>query len=315
MIDDDDFDFTKPQADKPAAAPANPTPAARPMPAATPPARSKVYDPVVAAKLFKAFGKPENLKAGETFFAEHDKAEKGGLFKAATVNYMYFLEQGEVTLTIGKHTLDTIGPGEIFGEMAVVSDASRSATATAKTDCVALSLDAQQFQTAIQRMPEFALMLMSVMFDRLRLVAARLGARKARTDDRVRDGRLFDDRMLEDLLRQLENPTRLRVPADKVIMREGEAGMTMYVVLSGRVGIAVKGNLVESVGEGGTFGEMALVDHSPRTAGAFAQVETELLAINRAALLELVKAQPVFSMALLTAVADRLRYMNALVAG
>lgn len=309
MTDDDEFDFTKPPADKPAAPPA----AARPAPPPPAPTRSRVYDPVVAAKLFKAFGKPEVIKAGDAFFAEHDKAEKGGLFKSATVNYMYFLEQGEVTLTIGGRTLDTIRVGEIFGEMAVVSDASRSATATAKTDCIALSLDAQQFQTAIQRMPEFALMLMSVMFDRLRLVAARLAARKTRVDDRVREGRLFDDRMLEDLLTQLENPTRLRVPAEKVIMREGEAGMTMYVVLSGRVGIAVRGNLVESVGEGGTFGEMALVDQSPRTAGAYAQTDCELLAINRAALLALVKAQPAFSMALLTAVADRLRYMNALV--
>lgn len=315
MIDDDDFDFTKPQADKPAT-PASPAPAATPAPRpATPPARSKVYDPVVASKLFKAFGRPEVVKAGAEFFAENAKAEKGGLFKAATVNHMYFLEQGEVTLTSGGRMLDTIRPGEIFGEMAVVSDTPRSATATAKTDCVALSLDAQQFQTAIQRMPEFALMLMSVMFDRLRLVAARLAARKSRSDDRVREGRLFDERMLEELLNQLENPTRIRVPADKVIMREGEAGMTMYVVLSGRVGIAVRGNLVESVGEGGTFGEMALVDQSPRTAGAYAQMDTELLAINRTALMTLVKSHPVFGVALLRAVADRLRYMNGLLAG
>jgi CRP/FNR family transcriptional regulator, cyclic AMP receptor protein len=314
MIDDDDFDFTKPQPDKPAApaAPAAPPAAAK---APAPPVRSKLYDAQVAGKLFKSFGKPEAVKAGGEFFAENDKAAKGGLFKSGTVNHMYFLEQGEVTLTAAGRMLDTIRAGEIFGEMAVVSDTPRSATATAKNDCIALSLDAQQFQTAIQHIPEFALMLMSVMFDRLRLVAARLATRKARTDDRVRDGQLFDDRMLQQLLAQLDNPTRIRVPAEKVIMREGEAGMTMYVVLSGRVGIAVRGNLVESVGQGGTFGEMALVDQSPRTAGAFAQVDCELLAINRAALMTLVKEHPVFGMALLKAVSDRLRYMNALLAG
>ena len=98
-------------------------------------------------------------------------------------------------------------------------------------------------------------------------------------------------------------------------MREGEAGITMYVVLSGRVGISVRGTLVESVGQGGTFGEMALVDQSPRTAGAFAQADCELLAINRAALLSLVTNQPQIAMALLIAVADRLRYMNSLIAG
>ncbi|MDX2220256.1 MAG: cyclic nucleotide-binding domain-containing protein [Burkholderiales bacterium] len=314
MIDDDDFDFTKPPADKTDNA-ATPSPGARAAAPAVQPARSKVYDPVVTAKLFKAFGKPETIKAGAIFFAEHDKAEKGSLFKSATLNQMYFLEQGEVILTAAGRTLDTIRPGEIFGEMAVVNDSPRSATATAKTDCVALALDAQQFQTAIQRMPEFALMLMSVMFDRLRLVAARLAARKARAEDRAREGSLFDKRMLDELLLKLDNPTRVRVPAEKVIMREGEAGMTMYVVLSGRMGISVRGTLVESVGEGGTFGEMALVDQSPRTASAFAQVDSELLAINRNVLMTLVKEHPGFSAALLRAVADRLRYMNSLLAG
>lgn len=314
MIDDDDFDFTKPHSDKPeaAAAPAASSSIAR---SAAPPARSKIYDPVVTAKLFKAFGKPEVIKAGTIIFAEHDKAEKGGLFKAATLSQMYFLDQGEVVLTAGGRMLDTIRPGEIFGEMAVVNDSPRSATATAKTDCVALSLDAQQFQTAIQRMPEFALMLMSVMFDRLRLVVARLAARKTRTEDRAREGSLFDQRTLDELLLKLDNPTRLRVPAEKVIMREGEAGMTMYVVLSGRMGISVRGTLVESIGEGGMFGEMALVDQSPRTASAFAQTDAELLAINRTVLLTLVKEHPGFSAALLNAVADRLRYMNSLLTG
>ncbi|MBL8515747.1 MAG: cyclic nucleotide-binding domain-containing protein [Betaproteobacteria bacterium] len=307
MSNDDDFDFTKPQADKPAAPPP-------PKPTA-PPVRSRLYDPVVAGKLFKAFGKQEAVPSGGEFFAENEKAAKGGFFKSGSVSRMYFLAQGEVSLTVAGRTLDTIRAGEIFGEMAVVSDTPRSATATAKGDCVALTLDAQQFQTAIQHMPEFALMLMSVMFDRLRLVAARLGARKARADDRARDGRLFDDPMLNELLAQIDNPTRIRAPAEKVIMREGEAGMTMYVVLSGRVGIVVRGTLVESVGQGGTFGEMALVDQSPRTAGAFAQTDCELLAINRAALIALVKSQPKFGMALLEAGADRLRHMNALLVG
>jgi CRP/FNR family transcriptional regulator, cyclic AMP receptor protein len=306
-MSDDDFDFTKPQAAEPVG-PAAPPP---PKPAA-PPARSKLYDPVVAGKLFKAFGKQQVVTAGSVFFAENDKAARGGFFKSGTVNHMYFLAQGEVTLTAAGHMLDTIRAGEIFGEMAVVSDIPRSATATAKGECIVLTLDAQQFQTAIQHMPEFALMLMSVMFDRLRLVAARLSTRKARSDDRARDGRLFDDAMLNELLAQIDNPTRIRAAAEKVIMREGEAGMTMYVVLSGHVGIAVRGNLVESVGQGGTFGEMALVDQSPRTAGAFAQTDCELLAINRAALITLVKEHPKFGMALLEAGADRLRHMNSL---
>ncbi len=311
MIDDDEFDFTKPPPDKPGPV-AGPSQAPKAPP---PPVRSKLYDAQVAGKVFKAFGKAELVRAGTAFFAEHDKSSKGGLFKSAVASHMYLIEQGEVTLTAAGRMLDTIRVGEIFGEMAVLDDAPRSATATAKTDCVVVALDTQQFQAAIQKMPEFALMLMSAMFDRLRLASARLAARKTRTDDRVRDGQVFDARTLEQLLDQLDNPTRLRVPADKVLMREGEAGITMYVVLSGRVGISVRGTLVESVGQGGTFGEMALVDQSPRTAGAYAQTDCELLAINRSALLSLVKDQPLIGMALMKAVSDRLRYMNGVISG
>ena len=71
----------------------------------------------------------------------------------------------------------------------------------------------------------------------------------------------------------------------------------MYLVKSGRVAIAVGANVVEVVGPGGTFGEMAVVDQSPRTARAGALEECELLAIDRAALIEVVKQQPAFAMA------------------
>jgi CRP/FNR family transcriptional regulator, cyclic AMP receptor protein len=84
----------------------------------------------------------------------------------------------------------------------------------------------------------------------------------------------------------------------------------MYLVKSGRVAIAVGGNVVEVVGPGGTFGEMAVVDQSPRTARAGTLEESELVAIDRATLVELVKKQPAFAMALLRGIADRLRFMN-----
>jgi CRP-like cAMP-binding protein len=56
---------------------------------------------------------------------------------------------------------------------------------------------------------------------------------------------------------------------------------------------------------------MAVVDQSPRTARAGTLEETELLAIDKATLMELVKKQPAFAMALLRGIAARLRFMNA----
>ena len=80
------------------------------------------------------------------------------------------------------------------------------------------------------------------------------------------------------------------------------------------VAIAVGNSVVEVVGPGGTFGEMAVIDQSPRTARAGTLEETELLAIDREALIDVVRKHPEIAMALLRAIADRLRHMNKLIA-
>jgi CRP-like cAMP-binding protein len=81
----------------------------------------------------------------------------------------------------------------------------------------------------------------------------------------------------------------------------------MYVVIEGLVSISIRGAVVERVGPGGIFGEMALVDQSPRAANAVAEADCALLAINRNVFLNLVKSEPSFGIALLSATAERLR--------
>jgi CRP/FNR family transcriptional regulator, cyclic AMP receptor protein len=112
-----------------------------------------IYDPVVALTFFKSAGTEEKVARGKRFFAENDKT--GGLFSKGAK--MYFLADGEVDLTVGKKSIGTIGKGQVFGEMASISQSPRSATATAKTDCSVISLDDKQFQKAIAQAPEFAL--------------------------------------------------------------------------------------------------------------------------------------------------------------
>jgi CRP-like cAMP-binding protein len=94
-------------------------------------------------------------------------------------------------------------------------------------------------------------------------------------------------------------------------MKEGEGGVFMYVVLEGRVAVTIKGKVVDRIGPGGVFGEMALVDQSPRAASAVAESDSELLSINRNDFLALVKSNPVFAVSLLRALADRLRFMTS----
>ena len=263
------------------------------------PAKSAIYDPAVARMCFEAVGKPELVPQGGNFFTEnHDSVR------------MYYLMEGEVSLFHGKKMLDVVKAGEIFGEMATISGQPRSATAAARTACSALSLDARQFQSSIQKTPEFALMLMTIIFNRLRLTAA-LSAGKAPQDVGVQRERVFDARMLSALMAALNHRSPAHTELNKVIMTEGEAGVFMYVVLSGRVAISIKNKLVEWVGPGGVFGEMALIDQSPRAATAVAETDCDLIAINRGDFLTMVKTKPDFAVSLLKAAADRLRDMTS----
>lgn len=85
----------------------------------------------------------------------------------------------------------------------------------------------------------------------------------------------------------------------------------MYIVLSGKVSVAIQGTLVEHVGAGGMFGEMALVNESPRAATAIALTEVRLLPISHHDFMNLVKSHPAFAVSLLKAVAARLARQTA----
>ena len=311
---ENDFDFT--QSQTATVATDNAVPPLVP-PVAFKPTISKFYDAEVAARFFQISGKKEFFPAGQTLFLENERSGRHGLFGKRAIHRMYFITDGEVALSFAGKAIDTIKAGEIFGEMAVISErtvgSTRSATAVAQTDCNTYSLDAEELQIALARAPEFALMLMSAMFDRLRFVAARLATRKlALGRDVPRETAVFDGAALATLEQKLERATTIRYLAAQPIMNEGDAGTSMYIVLDGLVAISIKGKIVERLAAGGTFGEMALVDQSPRIASAVAETESALLAINRATLVALVKAEPAVGLTMLRSVAARLRYMNAL---
>ena len=272
------------------------------------PATSALYQPAVALEFFRSAGKPESFAQGKSIFAEDERS--GGIFSGGT--RMYLLLEGEVELSVVKKVIGAVGKGEIFGEMASISQLPRTATATARTACSVISLDEKQFGGAIGKSPEFALMLMNIIISRLRETIVRLGGGGALSEkDRWNKATVFDRKLLEDLQRELEDKPAAHHPMNKVIMKEGEKGMFMYVVLEGVVAVAIDGKIVEKVGPGGVFGEMALVDQSPRAATASAEEDCSLLAINPVDFLNLVKSRPAFAASLLKALSERLRFMTS----
>ncbi len=265
----------------------------------TRPSQSEVYNANVARLFFHANGQTRSVAAGNVLFKE-----------GAPGDSMYFLASGDMALTRGGKPLDVIKAGEVLGEMSVLTGVPRSATATAKSDCEVIEMSGPVFSGAIQKSPEFALMLLAILIKRLRLALAMqmLGKGAAGANEAIpTSGAVFDAALLQELTSNFPARPPVYQPKNAVIMREGEAGIFMYVVIDGIIRISVGEKVVELVKAGGVFGEMALVDQSKRAATAAASADSNLMSINRNDFLTLIKTNPAFGLSLLKALANRLR--------
>ncbi len=302
-MDDLDFSSMPPAPAKPAAPPA---PVAAKPPAA--PEAASLYDPKLALAFFKLAGSQEQFAAGTQIFAENEKTS-GFFSKGARI---YLLLDGDVILTRAGKPLDLVPPGEIFGEMAAIAEMPRSATATARKNCRVLSLDEKSFLQSLQQMPEFALMLMSVMAQRLRRGLTRLATAQKPAVEALDHAGTLDKKMLADLAKALGDPTPSTAAAGKVVVTKGAVGACMFVVTEGRIAISVDDKVIEHVGPGGSFGEMALVDKSGRSATATAETDCAWLLIGRNEFLAMVKTRPAFGIALMRSLSARVLHIGKL---
>jgi CRP/FNR family transcriptional regulator, cyclic AMP receptor protein len=103
------------------------------------------------------------LASGETLFHKGDPGHQ-----------MYVVKSGEIQIVDGAHMLETVAPGGIFGEMALISKDPRSATAKAKSHSVVIPIDERRFLYMVQQTPMFALRVMDVMSSRLRAMNTRI---------------------------------------------------------------------------------------------------------------------------------------------
>ncbi|MGH8765578.1 MAG: Crp/Fnr family transcriptional regulator, partial [Burkholderiales bacterium] len=217
-----------------------------------------------------------------------------------------------VELSAHKKVIGKVQKGQIFGEMTSITHAPRSATAVAKTDCRVIALDDKQFHEGMRQKPAFALMLMSFMIGRLRETLARLVADNALSDDAAaKELVVFDPKKLSELAEGMSNDPPVYFDRNKVIVKEGQAGLRMYAVLEGHVAVSIGSSIVEKLGPGGVFGEFALFDHAPRLASVVAVTDCSLLPVNRAAFEMLVRTSPEFADSMLGSLAERLRVLTA----
>ncbi|MEP7082165.1 MAG: cyclic nucleotide-binding domain-containing protein [Chloroflexota bacterium] len=94
--------------------------------------------------------------------------------------------------------------------------------------------------------------------------------------------------------------------AGETIVEEGEKGVALYVILSGRVRVERSGEALGELGPGDFFGELALIEDEPRSATVIAVDETECILFVAWEFRALIKEQPQVAVPIMLALIERL---------
>ena len=213
---------------------------------------------------------------------------------------MYLVLEGKVDLRVGGASVASAGKGDVFGEMALLDNSPRSATAAALEDTRLLPVDRQRFEHMVRLTPGFAREVLRTMATRLR----RMNEAAREADPTPDSGSTMG---LELGAVKVRQPT---FKAGEVIFQAGEPGEHMFIVQYGTVEVRVGKTVVHTINTGGFFGEMALVDAAPRSASAYATKDCRLLPIDRTRFEVLLARTPDFALEVMRVMAGRLRRMN-----
>jgi CRP-like cAMP-binding protein len=113
---------------------------------------------------------------------------------------------------------------------------------------------------------------------------------------------------LETLAKHAEE---LDVPAGTELTHEGRYEGSVFIVVSGSIGIERGGQTVDTIGRGGFFGEIAAIDGGPRTATGRALEDARVVALSPRQLNEVLDVSPELRAMMMTAMEERLARIDA----
>jgi CRP/FNR family cyclic AMP-dependent transcriptional regulator len=105
------------------------------------------------------------------------------------------------------------------------------------------------------------------------------------------------------------------LPAGKVLCEQGAVGREAFIILDGTAEVRINQKPVASLGAGTCVGELALLDHGPRTATVVASSDLKALVIGAREFAGIVDEVPAISHKLLRSLASRVRQLDTQIYG
>jgi cAMP-dependent protein kinase regulator len=199
---------------------------------------------------------------------------------------VYFIARGEVDVVQQRADVDRLqhlarlGPGSLFGEMALLSDEPRSASVVAATDVDALALSRDDAETLGQRIPHVAGAM--ARFTRERMISNLFATNPLFV--------LFKDEEKKKLLARFKGH---EVPEGTIFLEQGDMGRGLYVMLQGKAEVMrIDGDeqvKLADIGAGDIVGEMSLINEAPVSARVRTKTKATLLFLARELFLPLVE--------------------------
>lgn len=218
---------------------------------------------------------PIRVEAGADVVREGEDGDRYYLVADGTLDVLVGAGPARLPAVIAQ-----LGPGDGFGEMALLLGGPRRATVRARTPALLYGLDGADFSAAVHR--HRGLLVATEAAMTLHAVEASLGASSP-----------FSGMPVEQLHWLAARTHIVSEPAGAAIFRERETGDAMYVVRSGEVAIVTAaGRELALLKAGDAFGEQALLAEQPRSASAIARTDCELLRLDRDDFLQVLHAFP-----------------------
>lgn len=246
----------------------------------------RVVDRAILESILPDF-EPITLAAGATLFEQGDPPDG-----------YYLIEAGTMKITSEDMTLNQLFAGQGFGEMALLSGQTRTATAEAETEVKLLKMSNAGFIKLIDAQP-------GLIDEFTRTIQAR--TRRSMLSYVLR--RVIGD-LDSALLRELEGQLGWESyePGD-IILEQNMPGDDMLFVISGRVRATLvdgyESRVLGDVGSGGIVGELALLSTQPRSATITAVRRTTVARMNAEGFERITAAYPSFATRLMRIIVER----------